>query len=109
MAEPDQKIAEPEWLIPLVDQDFGGQWSKLWRQAFAHGKVNPHSVWEFCAKRVVNGKVCIIGDCAHMASPNTGAGAHSAMLDAVALGETYAECKGNIDATLKAYNPKGVA
>jgi len=31
MAEPDQKIAEPEWLIPLVDQDFGGQWSKLWR------------------------------------------------------------------------------
>ena len=44
-----------------------------------------------------------------MASPNTGAGAYTAMLDAVALGETYAECKGNIDATLQAYNPKGVA
>jgi 2-polyprenyl-6-methoxyphenol hydroxylase-like FAD-dependent oxidoreductase len=44
-----------------------------------------------------------------MASPNTGAGAYTAMLDAVALGETFAECKGDIDATLKAYNPKGVA
>jgi len=44
-----------------------------------------------------------------MASPNTGAGAYTAMLDAVTLGETFAECKGDIDATLKAYNSKGVA
>ena len=24
MAKPEKKIAEPEWLVPLVDQDFGG-------------------------------------------------------------------------------------
>ena len=53
--------------------------------------MNPHPIWEFAADKVVNGRVVLIGDCAHMATPRTGAGAYTAMVDAVMLSKFFKE------------------
>ena len=60
---------KPDWIIPLIDQEYGGQYSQLWRIGFEKGKINPHQVWEFAMKKIINGRVCLLGDCAHMGSP----------------------------------------
>ena len=64
-----------------------------------HGKITQHAVWEFCADRVVNGRVVIIGDAAHMASPRTGAGAYTGLLDAHGLGVAF-DRHGDVDAAV---------
>ena len=71
-----------------------------------HGKITQHAVWEFCADRVVNGRVVIIGDAAHMASPRTGAGAYTGLLDAHGLGVAF-DRHGDVDAALAAYAVDG--
>lgn len=84
---------------------------KLWKLGFAKGKINPHPVYEFAAEKVVNGRVVLIGDCAHMATPRTGAGAYTAMVDAVMLArhiDKYMPSHG-IDKALDAYNSDGTS
>ena len=93
-----------------MDRDFGGQWSKLWRLGLEKGKVNPHPIWEFAAKKVVNGRVVLIGDCAHMSSPKTGAGAYTTCVDALMLARFFQQHfeKSGLDKTLEGYNADGV-
>ena len=49
----------------------------------------------------------MIGDAAHMASPRTAAGAHTAVLDAVALGSAFANHK-NFDDAIASYSRGGL-
>ncbi len=83
-----QRERVPKWFLPLIRQLYGGVEDgviDLYEACVRHGKLNPHPVWEFMASKVVHGRLLLLGDSAHMASPNTGAGAHTALLDARAL------------------------
>jgi 2-polyprenyl-6-methoxyphenol hydroxylase-like FAD-dependent oxidoreductase len=79
----------PDWFLPLVVHLFGGQSSNTayWTTVVERGKLTCHPVWELHGlDRVVSTRLALLGDAAHMASPRTGVGAYSAMLDALDLG-----------------------
>jgi salicylate hydroxylase len=94
----------PAWFIPLVRQLFGDRNARFWEKCAESGKVSPHPVWELAADRVVNRRVALLGDAAHMSSPRTGAGAYTAMVDAVVMGAAIEQAGGNIDEALRFYN-----
>ena len=66
-------------------------------------KVSPHPVWELAADRAVRARVALLGDAVHMASPRTGAGAFTAMVDAVVLGDALRR-GASLDDGLRRYN-----
>lgn len=93
----------PDWFVPVVRALFGDRNAAFWEACAANGKVSAHPVWEFAADTVVNQRLILLGDAAHMASPRTGAGAYTAMVDAVTLGVALQQ--GNtIDEALHLYN-----
>jgi 2-polyprenyl-6-methoxyphenol hydroxylase-like FAD-dependent oxidoreductase len=66
--------------------------------------------YEFAARRVVSGRRVLVGDAAHMASPRTASGAHTAVLDAAGLLNAFAPLMAGgwgavVDAALAAYGP----
>jgi len=79
----------PEWFLPLVRKNFrahaSGELVRLFEAVVADGKLTPHPQYEYGAKRVTRGRLVLVGDAAHMASPRTAVGAHTAVLDAVTL------------------------
>lgn len=93
----------PGWFLPFIDYLFDKPTLKFWETAIQHGKVSPHPVWEFIADSVVKNRILLLGDAAHMASPRTGAGAYSAMVDAVVLEAAFKQGE-NIHKSLKLYN-----
>jgi 2-polyprenyl-6-methoxyphenol hydroxylase-like FAD-dependent oxidoreductase len=97
----------PDWFLPFIEHLFDKPTLKFWKTAIQHGKVSPHPVWEFVTAKVVQNRILLLGDAAHMASPRTGAGAYSAMVDAVVL-ETAFKQGENIDESLKMYNKSTV-
>jgi 2-polyprenyl-6-methoxyphenol hydroxylase-like FAD-dependent oxidoreductase len=97
----------PEWFLPFIEHLFDKPTLKFWETAIQYGKVSPHPVWEFVADKVVNNQILLLGDAAHMASPRTGAGAYTAMVDAVVLETAFKQGK-NIYESLKLYNKNTV-
>ena len=97
----------PNWFLPFIDYLFDKHTLKFWETAIKYGKVSPHPVWEFAAEKVVKNRILLLGDGAHMASPRTGAGAYSAMMDAVVLENAFKQGE-NIDKSLKLYNQNTV-
>jgi 2-polyprenyl-6-methoxyphenol hydroxylase-like FAD-dependent oxidoreductase len=100
----------PDWFVPLVTHLFGAKNGKFWQKCVAHGKVNPHPVWELACDQVVNcrddgtvGRIILLGDAAHTSSPRTGAGAYTAMKDAVVLGECLSGST-SLETALAMYN-----
>ena len=93
--EGNSSTPPPAWFLPFFETKFahaaGGELVRVMRAAAAHGKISPAlPQYEYAAPRVVAGRLVLLGDAAHMASPRTGAGAHTAVLDAAALGEAFA-------------------
>jgi 2-polyprenyl-6-methoxyphenol hydroxylase-like FAD-dependent oxidoreductase len=97
----------PAWFVPFVRTVLGPTNAKFWEECSKVGKVTPHAVWEFAADRVVNRRIMLLGDAAHMASPRTGAGAYTAMVDAVILGQAFQKSDSITDA-LERYNQNTV-
>jgi 2-polyprenyl-6-methoxyphenol hydroxylase-like FAD-dependent oxidoreductase len=97
----------PEWFLPFIDHLFDKPTLKFWETAIQYGKVSPHPVWEFVTKKVVQNRIVLLGDAAHMASPRTGAGAYAAMVDAVGIEAAFKQGK-NMDESLKLYNKNTV-
>lgn len=95
--------AVPDWFVPLVRALFGDRNATFWDSCATAGKVSPHPVWEFAADTVVNNRVLLLGDAAHMASPRTGAGAYTAMVDAATLGAALEHCR-SMNHALQIYN-----
>jgi len=93
----------PEWFVPFTEAAFGSHNAEFWRACAEKGKVSPHAVWELASDRVVNGRVALLGDAAHMASPRTGAGAYTAMTDAVVLRQAIEQAH-SIEEALAMYN-----
>lgn len=93
----------PDWFLPFIEHLFDKPTLIFWETATKYGKVSPHPVWEFATEKVVSNRILLLGDAAHMASPRTGAGAYSAMVDAVVLKNAFSQGK-NIEESLKLYN-----
>jgi 2-polyprenyl-6-methoxyphenol hydroxylase-like FAD-dependent oxidoreductase len=105
VAQPEEEVAQPQtrtrvhgfanratppdWFLPLVAKVFGGDAGgdvvRMYRESVRVGKVVAHPIWEFQATQMVKNRVLLLGDCAHMATPNTARGGHTALLDAQAL------------------------
>jgi 2-polyprenyl-6-methoxyphenol hydroxylase-like FAD-dependent oxidoreductase len=98
----------PDWFLPFIEMLFDQHSTRFWRACIAHGKVTPHAVWEFAAERVVHERVILLGDAAHMASPRTGAGAYTAMVDAIVLGKSLEQAN-TLEEALQLYNDSTVA
>ena len=76
-----------QWLVPHFKAYFGNVPGlvRLIECMLRHGSISPHPQYEFGADRVHRGRVLLLGDAAHMASPRTAVGAHTAILDALAM------------------------
>ena len=107
----DSKL--PDWFLPLIRKSFshhsGGEINRWFQACATKGKITPQPLYEFMAENVVNGRIILMGDAAHMASPRTAAGAHTGILDAVGLLEAFSKYPGipNIDKAIQEYEPGG--
>lgn len=102
----------PDWFLPLYKQTFGshqgGQLARLYEAVVSKGELKQHPQYEYRADRVTAGRVVLVGDAAHMASPRTAVGAHTAVLDAVGIREAFLAVEpGDIEAALRIYAPDG--
>jgi len=97
------RVTIEPWFLPFVTELFGERNAKFWKDCTDKGKVTPHPVWEFATDKAVRGRVLLLGDAAHMASPRTGAGAHTAFVDAAVLGSAFEKSK-TIEEALGMYN-----
>lgn len=104
----------PSWFMPFVRRQFahhaGGEVLKWLELCALKGKITPQPLYEFGADKVVAGRILMIGDAAHMASPRTAAGAHTGILDALGLLEAFSRNLGpeKLDAAIRAYEPGGL-
>ena len=80
----------PEWFLPWFRDHFGSYAGGELVRAMAAAEISSLPQYEFASSRVVLGRLVLIGDAAHMASPRTAAGAHTAVLDSAALFEAFA-------------------
>ena len=103
--------APPEWFLPLYRQTFsshaGGELVRLFEAIATQGKLVPHPQYDYCADKLCNGRVLLVGDAAHMASPRTAAGAHTAVLDAMNLRAAFGATQSVVDA-LEVYIPSAL-
>ena len=99
----------PDWFMPFMRRVFRPhpnivQWLEI---AHVKGKITPQPLFEFKANRVTNGRLIMLGDAAHMASPRTAAGAHTGILDAAGLLVALSENPSNIEQAIADYAPDG--
>merc|ERR1711998_120972 len=101
----------PEWFLPFVQKYFrkhaDGQIVAFTEAAASKGKISPNPVFEYAAPTTIAGRVVVIGDAAHLSTPWTAAGAHTAFLDAEALGRAFEAGRG-VDQSVQAYDKGGV-
>jgi len=101
----------PEWLLGHYKtylSDYPGL-VELMECMRDHGETTPFPQYEFGAiERVHQGRVVITGDAAHMASPMTAVGAHTAILDALALQEAFSVETDDIDMALQRYSQSSI-
>lgn len=94
ISRPDQGVSRhtevteskdlPEWFLTFIQKHFGHYENGdlvHWLEACSRkGKITPQPLFEFMADEVVKGRIIVLGDAAHMASPRTAAGAHTGIL-----------------------------
>jgi 2-polyprenyl-6-methoxyphenol hydroxylase-like FAD-dependent oxidoreductase len=66
------------------------KWTELMHAALRAGRVIGTPISEYVPAKVVNGRLAIVGDAAHVATPMTGAGFTEALDDAEALADAIA-------------------
>ena len=112
----------PDWFLPLYKEKFGkqagGQLLRVMEAAAAHGRITMLPQYEYRASEVTRGRLVLIGDAAHTASPRTAAGAHTAVLDALGIHDAFQPVLAAgpgaggwgaaVDRALAAYAPGGI-
>ena len=100
----DASSTLPDWFLPFYRRQFGslerGELYRAMEAAAKFGKIAPLPQYEFAASRVVNGRCVLVGDAAHMATPMTASGAHTAVLDAVGLLNAFVRAADSSPSTL---------
>jgi len=71
-------------------------------QSGLYGAIAPHPVFEILPGKLVSGRVALVGDAAHLASPITGSGASMAMEDALVLGAALSKAD-SLEEALRTY------
>merc|ERR1712232_1484706 len=108
----EEEMGLPDYFLPLYRRLFGkqegGELVRLVEAIISKGKFTPHAQFEYGAEKVTAGRVILVGDAAHMASPRTAVGAHTAILDAIGLRQAFQGVKGDIDSAVKRYSRDGV-
>jgi 2-polyprenyl-6-methoxyphenol hydroxylase-like FAD-dependent oxidoreductase len=110
----------PDWFMPFFKERFGsvarGELVKVMEAAARHGKITPQPQYHFAATQVVQGRVVLVGDAAHMGVPRTAAGAHTAVMDSVGLAQAFAAAMraggaraAVVERALAAYEPPALA
>lgn len=106
----------PSWFLTHMTRHFGHvpHLVSLVQQIVQQGELQPHPQYEFGnIDKVHKGRVLLLGDAAHMASPRTAVGAHTAILDALALRDAMELAQDSddemIEEALKQYSYAGVA
>jgi len=98
----------PKWFLPFIYKMFGEDNGYFWEECVKKGKVSAHSIWEFAPDRVAKNRIILLGDAAHLANPRTGAGAYTAMTDAVTMGSALKNSN-SLDEAISIYNIDTVA
>lgn len=73
------------------------------RAAREEGVLLIHPVYEHLPARMAAGRVALVGDAAHLASPISAAGARMALQDALALEEAFGQEGADVTAALRRY------
>jgi len=79
----------PEWLNHELAEMVASRWPSPWRDvmqfSLEHHTVTGTPIAEYIPTALVNGRIALIGDAAHVQTPMTGQGFGSALADAEAL------------------------
>merc|ERR1711959_229435 len=101
-----------DWFLPFVRKMFGkhagGEIVRVTEAAASKGKITPHPVFEYATSSTVAGHIVVLGDAAHLSTPWTAAGAHTAFCDAVSLGDVFKSREVEIGRALQAYDKGGI-
>ncbi|KAL7576491.1 hypothetical protein ACA910_017994 [Epithemia clementina (nom. ined.)] len=108
----DRKNLLPEWFLPHFKHHFGHVPGlvDLIASMVHHpeGEITAHPQYEFGAiHQVSRGRALVLGDAAHMASPRTAVGAHTAILDALALRRAFSSAR-SVEEAMALYSQGGV-
>jgi 2-polyprenyl-6-methoxyphenol hydroxylase-like FAD-dependent oxidoreductase len=101
----------PAWFLTHMTKHFGDVHGvvPLIEHMMKDGEIKAHPQYEFGANQVHRGRVVLLGDAAHMASPRTAVGAHTAILDALALRDAFRRADDDIGEALADYSQAGKA
>merc|ERR1712070_67043 len=98
---------KPEWFLPFIRQTFGhhanGEIVRFTEACDHKGKIAPSAVFEYAASKMVAGHIVVVGDAAHLATPWTAAGAHTALLDAQGLHIAFSSGADDVSTALQKY------
>jgi 2-polyprenyl-6-methoxyphenol hydroxylase-like FAD-dependent oxidoreductase len=84
-------------------------YAALLRTAASAGALTVHPVYEHAPDRLAAGRIGVVGDAAHLASPITGSGARMSLLDALALGEAFEHERTDVVSALRRYQATRLA
>jgi 2-polyprenyl-6-methoxyphenol hydroxylase-like FAD-dependent oxidoreductase len=106
----------PYWFLAHMNKHFGHipELISLVEHVIENGELKPHPQYEFGdIDSVHKGRVVLVGDAAHMGSPRTAVGAHTGILDALALKDVMLrrqddDADDSIDKALERYSYDGV-
>jgi 2-polyprenyl-6-methoxyphenol hydroxylase-like FAD-dependent oxidoreductase len=97
-------------LSELAERYWPAPWDRVISWGATHGEVFGALVAEYLPDRLVRGRVALVGDAAHVASPMTGAGFENALLDVAALARDLGSAAaGEVPAALERYERERLA
>ena len=104
----------PGMMAPVAWAGFLARGRELFTGAFAavmEATARPfqQAIYSFMAPRLVDRRLALIGDAAHLCRPHVGSGSSLAIADAVALGEAVAAHGEDVSAALAAFEAERLA
>ena len=93
----------PAQLAALARRWWPAPWGECVAWGMTHGEVVGTPVAEYLPVRLVRGRVALVGDAAHVASPMTGAGFENALQDVAALVAALRSATADLPADLDRY------